>query len=229
MFPVRLFGSIGLDEENDSDDVAGVGNSLVDLGLDGARDAADTGAWDNNFDSSVKSFQERNGLDVDGVLHPGGPTEAALNQSLELRRGAREALGDRFEQQFNVPRGFSSEKALVAEESNIAIPRQTFGSRRHEQGVWEGADLPRISDGAARVIAESSRQRPWSHATRPGIDSLAHITSRRNGTAERPIRGLRCRCPTKNGRSVVLLLRRSVFTRFNRIWAFVSPSSFWIG
>jgi hypothetical protein len=177
VFPVRLFGSIGLDEENDSDDVASVGNSLVDLGLDGARDAADTGAWDNHFDSSVKSFQERKGLDVDGVLYPGGPTEAALNQSLELRRGAHKALGSRFEQQFDVPRGFSSEKALVAEESNTAIPRQTFGSRRHEQGVWEGADLPRISDGAARVIAESSRQ------SKTPLDNFLRLLDRQ------PIRG----------------------------------------
>lgn len=133
MFPVRLFGSIGPDEENDSDNVASIGNSLVNLGFDGARDAADTGAWDNHFDSSVKSFQEHNGLDVDGVLHPGGPTEAALNQSVELRRGAHEASRNRSEQQFDAPRGFSSENALVAKESNIAIPRQTFGSPRQEQ------------------------------------------------------------------------------------------------
>jgi hypothetical protein len=174
VFPVRLFGSIGPDEENDSDDVASVGNSLVDLGLDGARDAADTGAWDNHFDSSVKSFQEHNGLDVDGVLHPGGPTEAALNQSLELRRGAHEAS----RRQFDAPRGFSSEKAPVAEENKIAIPRQTFGSARQQQNVWEGnAELPRISDSAARVIAGSARQ------SKTQLDNFLRLRDRR------PIRG----------------------------------------
>lgn len=85
---LQLYGSVGPDEENVAEDVASVGNSLVDLGLSDARDAARSGVWENRFDATVKSFQETNGLDVDGILLPGGPTQAAINSALEQRRSA---------------------------------------------------------------------------------------------------------------------------------------------
>jgi hypothetical protein len=90
---LQLYGSVGPEEENDADDVANVSHSLAELGLPGARDAALSGAWDNRFDATVKSFQADSGLDVDDVLLPGGPTQVAINQSLEaMRRQLADAI-----------------------------------------------------------------------------------------------------------------------------------------
>jgi hypothetical protein len=86
VFPLQIYGSVGPEEENNAEDVTSVGNSLIDLGLAGARESAVSGAWDNRLDATVKSFQLDNGLDVDGVLLPGGPTETAINRSLERAR-----------------------------------------------------------------------------------------------------------------------------------------------
>ncbi len=96
MLNLHLRSPVGRDEVNDIDDIASTGTALVDLGLDAAGDAAQTGTWDDEFDSTIRAYQERNGLDVDGILLPGGPTETAINTALrkKLVRPRGEATSD---------------------------------------------------------------------------------------------------------------------------------------
>ncbi len=51
--------------------------------------AARTGVWDADFEGGVRSFQADNGLDVDGVLLPDGPTQRSINDSLGLTEDRR--------------------------------------------------------------------------------------------------------------------------------------------
>ena len=171
MPPLQLYGSVGRDEENNAEDVANVGNSLMDLGLAGAREAALSGTWDNRFDATVKSFQVDNGLDVDGVLLPGGPTQEAINQSLEVRHRAPSDPYARIRPESDADHAATVEPvenershllggAPSLRENVSAAARRAFDRRSHEKD-WRQADpsLPPISDAAAKVIAAGARQR----------------------------------------------------------------------
>ncbi|HEY7607616.1 MAG TPA: SMI1/KNR4 family protein [Alphaproteobacteria bacterium] len=178
---LQLYGSVGPDEENDAEDVANVGNSLMDIGLPGAGDAALSGAWDNRFDATVKSFQGNNGLDVDGALLPGGPTHAAINRSLETARGSErqpysglaparvaDAAADRTAENSRLrsawdpdePRILGPARSPNFVENPFAIAHREFDRRRREQ-VWrqDNSGRPRISDRVANASSDGARQR----------------------------------------------------------------------
>lgn len=54
------------------------------LGYYAPLDGAEPGAWvDSDLFAGIKKFQRDNGLKVDGLMRPGGPTERALNDALE--------------------------------------------------------------------------------------------------------------------------------------------------
>src|SRR5437870_1113446 len=86
MFPLQLFGSVGPDQENSIEDVTRVASALAEYGDTNAYQAARTGQWDSSLDNSVRVFQENNGLDVDGILVPRGPTQGAINRMLQTQR-----------------------------------------------------------------------------------------------------------------------------------------------
>jgi hypothetical protein len=174
--PLQLYGSVGPEEENNPEDVTRVGNSLFDLGLTGARDAAHSGAWDNSLDASVKSFQETNGLEVDGILLPGGPTQATINRSLESRRDAfrprasdtldrpsseseRASSGDEADALRNSPRNIIAARNRSSE-NRVAADNGELDPVHEDTGWWRGdSDLPRLSDRVAKVMTASPRQR----------------------------------------------------------------------
>lgn len=85
MFPLQILGAVGPDQENAFEDVSRVASALAEVGESGAQGAALSGRWDDSLDKSVKSFQDNHGLDIDGVLLPGGPTENQINLRLRPR------------------------------------------------------------------------------------------------------------------------------------------------
>ncbi len=170
---LQLYGSAGPDEENAAEDVANVSQSLVELSLSAAHDVALSGAWDNRLDATVKSFQANNGLDVDGVLLPGGPTQAAINRSLDTMRGAALEPHLRVAPERSTTSSPASDEAKDFAASSLPAARSpmlrdnefTSSSRAPHpparEEAWRRGDpeLPRISERAAQALAESTRQR----------------------------------------------------------------------
>ncbi len=60
-----------------SPDAIKTGGALSDLGF-----FSNNGQGEFDLNNSVKAFQETNGLKVDGVINPGGPTENAISNAL---------------------------------------------------------------------------------------------------------------------------------------------------
>ena len=68
----------------DAKDVIGTKMVLNSLGYYGRPSNGSLGGWVNTgmFDA-IRDFQRDNGLDVDGVIRPGGATEKEVNRHLE--------------------------------------------------------------------------------------------------------------------------------------------------
>lgn len=81
---LNLVGTVGKDQENDPADIRDAAESLTTLGIGRMDRAAQTGVWDSDFDGGVRSYQADNGLDVDGMLLPDGPTQRSINGALAL-------------------------------------------------------------------------------------------------------------------------------------------------
>jgi hypothetical protein len=71
----------------DPGDIVNAKQALRDLGYYQPPIGNTIGAWvDNKLFDGIRNFQRDNRLKVDGVMKPGGPTEAALNKSLRATR-----------------------------------------------------------------------------------------------------------------------------------------------
>jgi len=91
---LSLAGSVGEDQENDPADIKSTAASLTNLGIGHLDRAAQTGVWNGDFDGGVRHYQASNGLDVDGVLLPGGPTQRSINNALGFSTGVRARADD---------------------------------------------------------------------------------------------------------------------------------------
>ncbi|WP_419797343.1 MAG: hypothetical protein ACNI26_13590 [Terasakiella sp.] len=63
-----------------SPDAIKTGTALSDLGFFGSK-----GESEFSLPNNVKAFQDANGLKVDGVINPGGPTENAISKALQQK------------------------------------------------------------------------------------------------------------------------------------------------
>ena len=76
----RVKKTIGSSWSVDEDDVVKIKSALKKTGDYKAPDWGVTGYPDQDMFDGLKSFQKREGLQVDGVMKPGGPTEKRLAQ-----------------------------------------------------------------------------------------------------------------------------------------------------
>lgn len=81
--PFKLQGSVGgSGVDNHRPDVAKVESFLTDAGYyKPLTEDGPSGYHNGNLDKAIRSFQQDNGLAVDGVLKPGGPTISALEKT----------------------------------------------------------------------------------------------------------------------------------------------------
>jgi hypothetical protein len=77
---LSLSTSIGDGLTSRTDDVVATRKALKKIGY--AAGEEERGYIDRDLDSSIRTYQKDNNLKEDGILHPGGPTERALNISL---------------------------------------------------------------------------------------------------------------------------------------------------
>jgi exonuclease VII small subunit len=77
---LSLSTSIGDGLTSRTDDVVATCKALKKIGY--AAGEEERGYIDRDLDSSIRTYQRDNNLKEDGILHPGGPTERALNISL---------------------------------------------------------------------------------------------------------------------------------------------------
>jgi hypothetical protein len=81
---LSLRAPLGPDHLVEPADILDTKKTLMTLGYYEPLDGAEPGAWvDNDLFAGIKRFQRENGLKVDALLRPGGPTEAALNEALD--------------------------------------------------------------------------------------------------------------------------------------------------
>ena len=85
-----LLNAVGPNRGNHPSDVARVERRLGGVGyLDPARASRPTGRFDDGLVRDLRAYQQANGLKVDALLNPGGPTERSLDAGIgRLRRNA---------------------------------------------------------------------------------------------------------------------------------------------
>ncbi len=86
MTPIKLFSSVGYDEDNDPNDIVETGTALATLGRLDALDAARSGEFGDGLDHAIRAYQSDNDLERDGVLYPDGPTQQSINDALKAHR-----------------------------------------------------------------------------------------------------------------------------------------------
>lgn len=91
--PFRLKRPIGPDSVMDRDDVLATKRALNALGFLDAPDYGLTAYPDAPMIGAIENFQRRNGLSVDGVMNPDGPTLSRLNEMLAARQAKPTPLG----------------------------------------------------------------------------------------------------------------------------------------
>ena len=84
----RVKKTIGSSWNVDEDDVVKTKSALKKTGDYKAPDWGVTGYPDQDMFDGLKSFQKREGLEVDGVMKPGGPTEKQLRKKLQPPKAA---------------------------------------------------------------------------------------------------------------------------------------------
>jgi hypothetical protein len=77
----RLRASLGPTYRTDPEDVLELKKLLLALGYYSLPDQGVTEFPDRALFNGVREFQKKNGLKIDGVVRPGGPTEKALAAS----------------------------------------------------------------------------------------------------------------------------------------------------
>ena len=80
-----------MDEASNADtgDIVNAKRALLQLGYYQPPEGGALGAWvDNQLFEGIRRFQRDNRLKVDGVMRPGGPTEATMNRRLAGRDGS---------------------------------------------------------------------------------------------------------------------------------------------
>lgn len=120
--PFKLHGSVGgSGTENHRPDVAKVETFLDQAGYYKPMDAAGPSGWhSSDLDRSIRKFQKDQGLEVDGVLNPEGPTIKALEGEV----------------------GGRTRKGLLGEYDDPAFVAQP--SRREERDPFALPKIPRL-------------------------------------------------------------------------------------
>lgn len=81
---LSLRAPLGPDHLVEPADIVDTKKSLMALGYYAPLESGEPGAWvDNDLFAGIKRFQRDNGLQVDALIRPGGPTERALNEALD--------------------------------------------------------------------------------------------------------------------------------------------------
>lgn len=90
----NLIKKIARDVQSDLDDVAKSKFALTSLGY---YDDSETGLSpyaDDDLFHSIKSFQKENGLKIDGIMNPDGPTQEKINEKFKEKTEAGNAFLD---------------------------------------------------------------------------------------------------------------------------------------
>jgi len=85
----RLKKPIGPNHVVDPSDTVHTKSALAGIGFFEPPEEGITPWPDTPMVDAVAAFQRGNGLKVDGVVNPGGPTQQAINHSLAARRTLR--------------------------------------------------------------------------------------------------------------------------------------------
>jgi|GEM_PF-2438281 Putative peptidoglycan binding domain. len=87
---LTLNSPIGTNHRVDPDDLMDTKRALSDLGYYDVPPHRGIDDWtdDATFDG-IKRFQQDNGLKVDGLVRPGGPTETTINKHIRLAANSR--------------------------------------------------------------------------------------------------------------------------------------------
>ncbi|MBL6934027.1 MAG: peptidoglycan-binding protein [Alphaproteobacteria bacterium] len=124
MFPFSLNDTIGSSYATDPDDVLRTKKGLNRLGFYAVPKEYGMTPWpDEDLFESLKSFQRDNGLAVDGIMKPGGPTQSLLERRLSGRKDERDLI----------PRSFAPLSGLGKGQKNRA--EDVLGLRRGLAGL----------------------------------------------------------------------------------------------
>lgn len=81
---LNLRAALSPDHLAEPDDILDTKKTLMALGYYRPVDGTEPGAWvDTDLFNGIRQFQRDNGLKVDALMRPGGPTEQAMNTVLE--------------------------------------------------------------------------------------------------------------------------------------------------
>ncbi len=90
----KLSKRIARDVSTDPEDTAVVKFAMTSLGFYDDKDTGLSPYADDKLFHSIKSFQKKNELKVDGIINPDGPTQAKIKKNLQNDQKAGNAFGD---------------------------------------------------------------------------------------------------------------------------------------
>ncbi|HQX26614.1 MAG TPA: peptidoglycan-binding protein [Alphaproteobacteria bacterium] len=89
-----LLKRIARDVSTELEDTAIVKFALTSLGYYDDKDTGMSPYADDGLFHSIKTFQKKNGLKVDGIINPDGPTQSKMKENLQSNKKAENAFGD---------------------------------------------------------------------------------------------------------------------------------------
>lgn len=163
----QLKKTIGSSWITDEDDVQKTKSALKETGDYKTPDWGITGIPDQEMFDGLKSFQKKEGLKVDGVMKPGGPTEERLRQTTQKARTGN-----------------------AKAQSNLRKRTGNNVSRGIAEGEWDW-DRPVISALPGRAEPKKSSRSSWPEVDWLKTPPFNHSpnteehTGRRRGTPDR--------------------------------------------
>lgn len=143
-----IASSVGPNGKNDPADVAKLQDALVTQGAMDPKNA--TGYIGTPTTTAINTFQKNAGLKVDGVITPGGPTEAALTQDQKAANVGEQPLSA----EKTTPRTFTQKQLDIAAQANAT---KALG----RQKVNDYLDIMRDRKAAGQTLDASARKAAW--------------------------------------------------------------------
>lgn len=136
----QLKKTVGSSWITDKDDVEKTKSALNQTGDYKAPEWGITGIPDKEMFDGLKSFQKREGLEVDGVMKPGGPTETRLSKKTEKASSTKSVTTSQEQQKT----GINALRGIAEGEWDKSRPGMPKKPERDEQTMVGGSGWPEV-------------------------------------------------------------------------------------
>jgi hypothetical protein len=184
---IALARTLSPHQPADRDDVLGTRTALRTLGFDTGGGL--TPKTDTKLFGGIKAFQKANGLAVDGVMKPNGPTHRRVNALLDKRSGASDDNRGRFTAATGTKAGESAfiQNRLSAAKAPKPKARPTAPTRSATRPAPLHAPTPKPTPSNSAAIGRQTRS-PFR--LREAVESNVSVTPQDSKRTKRALNRL---------------------------------------